>query len=510
MSAIISKFTPSKYQEAIFEWVQKGRGDALVEAVAGSGKTTTLVEAAGLIKSRNALFVAFNTHIVKELQSRLPTHFTVSTVHSLGYKACQRAFGKLDMQEEKYSKLVRDEVSNITRITFLPERERQDLTDSIKKVVNFCRLTLTNPADSKALETMIGEFSIEVNWDLLKQIRHSAQRVLDNGVTLAKNGKIDFTDMLWLPCHLDLPMPQQFQWIFADEAQDFSNAQRQIVLKSRADGGRILFVGDSRQAIMGFAGANARSFTEIAEQTGAITLPLSVCYRCPDSHLKLAREIVPHCETRPGAPDGGVQKIPEEKLYSEVGEGDLVLCRLTAPLISACLALIAQGVAARVRGREIGAGLVSILKQIGKHPEYRWEKFEELLSEWAEWKINQLKKREGSEDGIQAVADKAAAIRAVAHSRRFESLQGLVEAIEKLFSDKRASVWLSTVHRAKGLEADRVFILRPGKLPLQWATQQAWQFLQEENLRYVALTRAKKDLVFCLDDEVAADDKEGL
>lgn len=507
MVAIV-KFTPSKYQTAIFEWIKSGRGDALVEAVAGSGKTTTLVEASKLISSSRVLFVAFNTHIVKELESRLPQTFTVSTVHSLGYKALQKRFGRLTMDDAKYNKLVKDEVNNITRFTALTERDRSELHDSLKKVSTFCRLTLTDPANIQDLEKMIGEFSIEIDWELFGQIRHSVRRILDNGVLLGKNGKIDFTDMLWLPCHLDLPLTQQFEWIFADEAQDFSNAQRQIVLKARATGGRILFVGDSRQAIMGFAGANAQSFAEIAKQTGAVTLPLSVCYRCPDSHLELAREVVPYCESREGAPVGTVREIPEEKLYAAVGEGDLVLCRLTAPLVSACLALIAQGVPARVRGREIGANLISVLKQVEKHSHYSWGKFDSLLSEWEEWKCRQLAKREGNDEAIQAARDKVAAIRAILQSQPLESLQQLVEAIEKLFSDQRASVWLSTVHRAKGLEADRVFILRPKKLPLQWATQQAWQFEQEQNLRYVALTRAKKELVFCLESPDLGD-KEG-
>jgi superfamily I DNA/RNA helicase len=180
-----------------------------------------------------------------------------------------------------------------------------------------------------------------------------------------------------------------------------------------------------------------------------------------------------------------------------VGEGDLVLCRLTAPLVSACLALIAQGVPARVRGREIGAGLVSVVRQIEKHDQYRWEDFDKLLGEWTNWKVAQLRRREGTEDAVQATEDKASAIRAVFLSKPFRNAMDLILAIEKLFSNDSASVWLSTVHRAKGLEADRVFILRPKKLPLEWATQQEWQRDQELNLKYVALTRARKSLIFC-------------
>ena len=62
-------------------------------------------------------------------------------------------------------------------------------------------------------------------------------------------------------------------------------------------------------------------------------------------------------------------------------------------------------------------------------------------------------------------------------------------------SDKQEAVLLSSIHRAKGLEAERVFLLFPDTLPHPKATQE-WAKAQEFNLKYVALTRAKKDLFF--------------
>lgn len=55
---------------------------------------------------------------------------------------------------------------------------------------------------------------------------------------------------------------------------------------------------------------------------------------------------------------------------------------------------------------------------------------------------------------------------------------------------------LSTAHKSKGLEANRVLILLPNKLPLTWRQQQPWQLAQEINLKYVAITRARKELIF--------------
>ena len=67
-----------------------------------------------------------------------------------------------------------------------------------------------------------------------------------------------------------------------------------------------------------------------------------------------------------------------------------------------------------------------------------------------------------------------------------------------MFTDEKINnaVMLSTAHKSKGLEANRVLILLPNKLPLKWPHQLEWQLRQEMNLKYVALTRAKKELVF--------------
>jgi DNA helicase II / ATP-dependent DNA helicase PcrA len=85
-------------------------------------------------------------------------------------------------------------------------------------------------------------------------------------------------------------------------------------------------------------------------------------------------------------------------------------------------------------------------------------------------------------------------VRACYEAFNCSSLFEFCREIENLFTDGTAAVELSTIHRAKGLEVDRVFIIRPDKLPLCWKGQLPWQAKQEQNLKYVAITRAKKEL----------------
>jgi superfamily I DNA/RNA helicase len=324
--------------------------------------------------------------------------------------------------------------------------------------------------------------------------------VLEQGQDLARHDKIiDYADMLYLPYVWDLK-PQTFEWVFVDEAQDLSAAQLHLILKARAQGGRMLLVGDPLQAIYGFAGADCESFNRIKKTLQAAELPLSICYRCPVKVLELAKKIVPQIEAAPDAPDGKVETIKASKLPEVVKEGDLILCRLTAPLISLCIDLITQRIPARVRGRDIGRMLTAIAREVAQLPGFTFHQFGEYLEEYRTNRIAKLRQRSNSEAQIESFSDRVDGVKACYEAFNCKTLEAFCMEIEGLFSDDRPSVILSTVHRAKGLEEDRVFILYPDKLPLIWENQQPWELKQEMNLKYVALTRAKAELIFVVTD----------
>ena len=81
-------FIPSEYQEKIFDFIKNGSGNAVINAKAGSGKTSTIVESIHLIPQKEkVLFVAFNKAIEQELSKRLQSYSNamIRTYHSLGY-----------------------------------------------------------------------------------------------------------------------------------------------------------------------------------------------------------------------------------------------------------------------------------------------------------------------------------------------------------------------------------------------------------------------------------------
>lgn len=482
------RFTPSRFQADIFDWVQRGAGDGFVSAVAGSGKTTTITEAAKLVRPTDrVLFLAFNRHIVDELKSRLPASCKVSTSHSVGFGVMTRALGRVQVQENKYSVLIRGYL-----VDQGIDDEEGTHAGELRDLIGHVQSSLTDPTDAEAVLELIEHFDLEVS-DKPFALR-ALPVILTAGLRAAKEEQVvSYSDMLWIPHVRQLPAPQ-FDWVFVDESQDLSPAQLELALKCRRPGGRMLFVGDERQAIYGFAGADAASVETIVRRTGARRFPLSICYRCPSLVLEEARRIVPELEAAPGAPAGVVGKLQHEQLPQFLREGDLVLCRLTAPLVELTFDLIRQRIPARMKGLNVGQGLITHLEKVAKLPNFAWVLFPSFLDQYQVTQEEALRGKRDEEMKVEKLRDQVAALRAVHGLSEARDVAELKEVILGLFTEGRPAITLSTIHRAKGLEEERVFIIRPDMLPHPKAT--GWQAVQEMNLKYVALTRAKRELFY--------------
>jgi hypothetical protein len=116
-------------------------------------------------------------------------------------------------------------------------------------------------------------------------------------------------------------------------------------------------------------------------------------------------------------------------------------------------------------------------------------------------RISQYEK-EGDEKAAENLSDRFSAVAFCYErfGRECQSLEEFCSKIAALFIDEDEElaqfIILSTIHRAKGDEADVVFLLGSDYLPFRYKNQVSWQIQQEWNLVYVALTRAKKRLYF--------------
>lgn len=469
----IIKFSPkrewSDFQKNIFRDIAKATDHTVVIARAGSGKTSTIVEGFKYLpRGKKTLMVAFNKSIADELKQRAPSYVDVMTLHSLGFRAIKQTFGNVQLENDKSHGIVAGLIGD--------DYDLWDLNQSICKCVSLCKGFLFDTP--KHIDELMDRFSIETfDLERPKFIEYVIKAL---GLCKAQKEIIDFDDMIWFPFvyHLNVG---KFDVVFVDEAQDLNAAQIAMVLSAVKPGGRIIAVGDPAQSIYQFRGADSEAIPNFINKLKAKTLPLSVTYRCPKKVVKIAQEIVPDIQAADNAPDGEVIDLPVENLLKSVKAGDFVLSRTNAPLIRHCMALLKAGVPANIQGRDVGANLLYFIK---KSKAKTINDFIEYVNEWRE---NEIRRLNVEKRDTTTCIDKAECLLNLCEGTL--TIKDLKETIDKLFNDvdDTAKVIFSTTHKAKGLERDRVFIL-------VHTYRKSGHGGEEDNLWYVAVTRAKKQL----------------
>jgi DNA helicase-2/ATP-dependent DNA helicase PcrA len=502
-------FTPSPLQRAYFDFLRAGRGSAVVEAVAGSGKTTTVIEGLPLLDERLSVqLFAFNTVIAGELKERLARkaaecgrafrNMRASTFHSVGFGAVCKRLGRTPRQVVTDGKKCRTLFREL-----VGDRELGLYEDFVPKLVSLAKgqgVGALVPDTEAAWYELIGHHDLFLDSEDATEERavELARQLLRASNQRAQDGWLDFDDQLYLPllwrCRL-----WQNDVVFIDEAQDTNPVRRALAKLALRPGGRLIAVGDARQAIYGFTGASHDALDLIRAEFGATSLPLTVCYRCDRAVVESARALVPHLEAAPGAAEGEVRELTLREVLPELAQTDVVLCRNTAPLVTLAYGLIARGTACHVLGKDIGRGLANLVRQ------QRARTVDGLVEKLESYRDREVAKytAKGEEQKAEAVSDRVECVLTIVdHLPETERTVGkLLARIEALFSDENGALTLSTIHKAKGREWDRVYVLRPELLPSKWARQE-WQQRQEENLDYVCRTRARHVLTFLTTHEL--------
>jgi len=267
----MSNRIPSKYQKDIFNFVRTGTGNCVINAVAGSGKTTTIIASLRFIPTdKSVIFLAFNKSIVEEIKLKVPENVKVQTFHSLGCSAIYKSYkDKSKLENNK----IFDIINNIApRWSMIDKKEIDaDYKGRVKKIVDLARLSLTH--DEETLKDLCYKHQIDV---LGLEIERALKIINDanNDISL-----FDFTDMIYWPAKYDHFNLEKYDYIFVDECQDLNKTQHKLIEKISHPNTRLIAVGDRNQAIYGFAGADTESFDLLTKMQNTITLPLSVNYR---------------------------------------------------------------------------------------------------------------------------------------------------------------------------------------------------------------------------------------
>lgn len=475
-------FQPSPFQQAIYDEVATGSGHLVVIARAGSGKTSTTLAALSRVpRGCTIAMFAFNKSIATELSSRAPKGVEVKTLHAHGFAACRKAFPgtRIDDRKSWYilTSLFGDETGKGE-----DEDPVRSYYASIVKIVRYAKDTLAS--EPEALDEIADRFDVEVPEDDISRNKTMAAAAAVLEKSKEQTDVIDFSDMCWLPVVRNLRV-WAFDRVFVDETQDLSPAQIELLLKCVKRGGRIVAVGDDRQAIYSFRGADVDTVDRLIERLSAKVLPLSVTYRCPTAIVELARYEVRDLRPASGAKAGLIvmrTEAQKQATVDEMREGDMVISRSNAPLLSLCFALWKRGRRAKVMGRsDMGESLLKLVRKS------KASTVEDLLAWNAKRADKEIARLAAAKRPTDLVEDTRDCL--VTLCNDVDTIAELETALGKLFADnpEAGAVTLGTTHKLKGLEAETVYMLED--------TYRRERGGEEANCWYVAVTRSKERLV---------------
>lgn len=524
-------FIPTNQQKKIFEFFRNGKGHGMIDAVAGSGKTTTIINGIDYIdKKLLILFCAFNKKIQLEIQKKTQDkeNVIVKTTYALGLNILRYnydIFKNKSPDTSKYYNILNDKLKkkndsyeyespSLFSRTFdsiknhyysNKKKEEPDIFhktffSNYYRLTDLLRYTLSYSKGIDSFKNLVEKYSIDINPEDNRLIQ-LYKRLVENAIKIGseqaiKNGMYDFADMIFLPCEFRLRSASKFDIVFIDECQDLSNAQLKTIRKHLKENGRLFAVGDPFQSIYGFAGASHKSFENVKRVFKPTMFLLTNCFRCGKSIVDLAKEIRPDIVTT-NENLGEIIKIKFNAISELAIESDYVLSRHNADLFEVLFELLKKNKKCKIVGK---ADILKGLKKLIPTKFFQNTSYYENLTEHLErlyraseaalgGNPSNFEKLENLRDSINVIET------CYLNAPEISDLNGLFKHIEKLMdSNDNESVILSTIHRAKGLEGKRVFIIGYDNLPIKKEEMQDWQLYQEKCLKYVAITRAKNIL----------------
>ena len=536
----------SKYQEKILRYFNDNpHSNMMISALAGSGKSTM----ACLLSEHTTtsdIYVAFNNSIAEEFRTKIKNPKTkVMTLHSLGLSIMNSniraakdekkiTYANATLDNLKIYKIIDNELTILDRrMDFM---KKMFYKDQYFTLYNLCRLTMTNLADSTALRQIIQDYRLFENDEgyqfpditdcisMLKNVDGESWNIFN------QTGVIDFTDMLYITYwklerkEWEVPYYNLYTNIMFDEAQDASSIQLNLLKYIKRKGGRYIFILDKNQAIYSFAGSNSLSYSLIPKMFAPIKeFDLPICYRCPSSHLKQVNRLfnIPILP-RDDAPKGKIYHIEKEDILSKIHEGDMIISRKNKWLGSVIVDLAKAGKPIQIEDKEMVASIKKIIEknknstakglrkdlkeEVTKYSQERAKKNSQLLEAVQENNVEEVvtaiddNKKIDNCNFILGILKEYLKKNPNATKDNFAVyISNLLNTGDSktsksnVFTVKTKPIRICSVHKAKGLEAENVFVLNEGRVCFDFRNSKE-QNQQEKNLSYISYTRAKNNL----------------
>jgi len=456
---------PTAEQQAILDAYRQG-GHLVVEALAGTGKTTTLRMLAACSGSRRGVYIAYNKAIVREAEGRFPEGVHVATAHSLAYQAVGRNYShRLAAKRQpatEVAKLLRVKPTDAGGAMLSPAMLVRLANATIERFCHSADLTFTTrhlPAHAHSL----GEPN-----EVLEAVKPTAQKIWTD--LLDPRGRLRFTHdhylKIWQLTGPRIPT----DYILFDEAQDANPAIAAVVAAQHH--AQLVYVGDRNQQLYAWRGATD-AMDDIDGERLALTKSFRFGPAIADEANRWLRLL--------GSPHQVVGHEPVGSRIGPVEQPDAILCRTNGTALGQILRHQEQGVPVglapgdRSAGADIRAFAFAARDLMAgrgtDHPE---------LCAFRTWGDLLDYLREDEDSDLQRMVNIINRI----------GPNGVIDAMVNLAPKEKAQVMVSTAHKAKGLEWDRVQVADDFAPPREGEQPDRAELM----LAYVTVTRAKKIL----------------
>lgn len=462
-----------------------------VQAGAGTGKTTLIVSGNHYLP-HSTLFLAFNSAIAKELGERMPhRQDQCKTFHAICLRILTQRVGRLKVDNYKYQNLAKKEGMSEDKAYMV-----RDIIECFQLSADAAMSQVADwtPQFIRAVCPEVNYYELEIPADCELEVLDCASILLQREAK--KLTAYTFSDMLFFVAHYAHHKKwwlTDYDCVVVDESQDVSPIRLSIVKRLTK---RVIHVGDTRQSIYMFAGAMSDAMTELTATFQCKQYPLSTTWRCARKIVEEAERIIgPFLQARPDAPDGIVDQITNAQFVNSYLDADcMVICRTNAPLLNTAFSLFRANTEFNIKS-DFPERLAKRAKRLAEGCK-GMAAYRTAILEWRDNKLDGCK----SDLLKERITDEADCLLLLCD--RVERPMDAHSLLLQLMRSTRG-VTLTTGHKAKGLEANSVFIIRPDLVPAPWIDpdMKPLQYQQELNLHYVMVTRAKNNLFYVIPEE---------
>lgn len=476
----MTKRTPTPQQAScIAAAVDEAIRMVKIEACAGAGKTSTLQMMAGALPVPS-LYLAFNKVTAQEGTAKFPKHVECRTTHSVAHERFGRKMQhKLQRPRGGYVNVAGtgSEIARFFNIS--PITQGQDIVLPAAFMGLLVKITVARFEQSADAE-------LSIRHTPLKELNDKATKFTYN-VKHAQQQILNFARMLWeerrnlnspvLATHdtylkmfqLSKPVLAGYEVLYVDEFQDTTPCVLDIVMNQR-DHMKIVMVGDARQAIYGWRGAvNAMQMVE------APTRMLTKSFRYGQAVADIATTVL----------EGALQIEGNDSIKSVVGfEGKVDTSKPYTRLFRTNAALLAAAVGEIRKGTKVSIEIdvVDFVKLVQsavalKRSIKKDVKHDKVLP-YAEWEELVGESEHDPELGrIAKIVNNGEA-------------PSLLETLERHQNAENPHVTFTTAHKSKGREFSQVMVESDFKSAINEDGEFKGLSEEEQNLLYVACTRA--------------------